>query len=199
MNQENREKLQKELIGINEKINNLYVKSEEEKNLYTSRGEKERELGKIRKPIYLKYVKKYPMRSWKGNIKSSVKQGIKVSVGAKNLREIGEWGMISLVKRLIVEDLKGTDTEKISLEIKKINDVIDKINKKEAEEQDILRKKREEIYYQLNKERMDKEKEKERGIEEIKKAISNLSPEGFEKMKKEVNRRLIIEKLQDGK
>jgi hypothetical protein len=197
MNEEERKKLEEERRVINEKINASYLTSEEERKYFLIKDKLGKDLRKIKKPIYLRYYKEYPMRSWKGGIKSSVKQGIKFSLGAKSLKEIDDEDIRSLVKRFILEDLKETEAHKILFKTKKIEEELKKIRENKYSEREKLSKRVETINYKLNKKEIDKKNMIEKRMEEIKERITKMDNKLFDIIKREVNKRLVLERLEN--
>jgi len=197
---ENREELIKELRKINDKISKLRKQRYNGKPVekyYAEEYDKERELRKIKKPTYEKYFVEYPIRNgrWLKNLKSPVKQGIKVDLGVKYLNLIYEEDILSVVRLLIKEDLEKTDEKIINLDIKKINEKIDNFHKQIGKREEVLEKKAKEISYELNKKEIDKGREIEEKRNQTKMKINEQSPELMKKIRGEVNKRLVMDNL----
>lgn len=197
---ENRGELIKELRKINDKISKLRNRGYDSKlvkEYYSEKYDKERELRKIKKPIYEKYFFEYPIKNgrWLKNLKPPIKQGIKVGLGVKYLNLIYEEDILRVARILIKEDLEKTDEKIINLEIKKIDEKLNKIYKQIDRKTEILKKREKEISYKLNKKDIDKNQEKIKKKDYIKMRINGQSPELMKKIRGEVNKRLVMDKL----
>lgn len=193
----NREGLIKELNEINKQINE--IKEERVKQIdkkYDKVNEKERELKRLRKPIYEKYLYDFPRKriDWIKDIKSSVKRGIKRALNA-NINQIYEGNLVKIVKELIKQDLEETTEKEIVLEISKIIKEANKIQKVIDDKIDILSKRAKEIDYLLNKEERDKERLIQKNKEVINKRIETELSNLLDDIRGEVEKELVIEAL----
>lgn len=212
----NKEKLEKELEEIDEEIEKKGVeinKSSEYKSLMDKRSklwketaEKQRELVKVRKKIYEKYIKNYRYYRYIDikRIKSSVKEGIKRGLGVKYINLIYEFDIVKIVEQLVKEDLEKTNEKELLSDISKIDKKIRKsiereriLKNGERGERDTLIEKRKRIENRLNKKELDKEKIKEKKRGEVGKIVKNDLPKIIGKIRREVERGLLLDALED--
>lgn len=198
MNEEERNKIIIEIKEINEKIQNTYL-SEKTREYYKKISDKERGLRALKKPIYEKYIKRYSRLGINRNtgLKPSVKRGIKRGLGVKYLNQIYEENFVKIVRQLIKEDLKKTDENKILVEIKRLNELSEVEYKKLKDEREFLKRKVNKLSYKLNKERIDKEREKRKEMEDIAVIIDEKLPELLPKIRQEITKELILEGLNE--
>ncbi len=210
-----KEKLNKKLEELHKKIRlktNQITDSSKYKLLEYTQKEWANKISKKRKEkkvlealIYKKYAytirgKTYGDLSFQTkDIKSSVKQGIKKGLGITNVALINEYDLRDIVIQLIDKDL-----EKIKKQINKLNCEIDEIamqlnkcydNKEKIiiKGLGILEKQQQKIYNELNSERIIREEKKRELRIKVKKHL----PEFMDKIAEEVNRRVILEGLEE--
>lgn len=212
-----KEKLEKELEEIDEKmkLKEIEIKNSSEykllettkEELYSKQSDKERELRKLKKEIYLKYVTRLDGRMFgvgfrTGNIKSSVKQGIKAGLGIPNVSLVDNYGWKRIVNQLIDKDLEKIkkQTDKLQSEI---TDTYTKLKRCYDSEEKLmgglnaLEKQRKKISNKLNAKKYLKEKGMKKWRKEVDKFLKDGSPEVMDKIGEEINRRLILENLED--
>ena len=164
-----------------------------------------RELNKLRRPIYLKYVTSF--YGWGNyifrtqNVKSSVKQGIKKGLGITSVAFIYEHDLKNIVSQLIEKDLEKEKIkiDKLESKLKKIkeqfNIIYDNKDKLMTKELSKLTKQAKKIYDKLHEKENLKNQRMERKQKEVKIQIDNHLPKFMDKIIKEVNKRLILENL----
>ena len=209
MNREEKIKFNEKLSQINEEIKfkeQEIVKGEKYQStevsidkLVEDRSADNFKYNSIKKDIYKKYTDRGGYSFYMGiklsEIKPAVKKGIKVGLGAKNIKSI-EYHIIEIVRELINVELKIPQTDKL---YKKILIFDEKLNK--------LRKKKEELIKNgikdLEKLRMKflEDEDKKKSLKNVK--LREQKKEIDEKMKnlpkylpqiiENVNRRLILE------
>jgi len=212
---ENKEELEKKLYQIDEKLNlkETQIKNSPEydllgttqSDLWKKRSEKERELKELEKPIHKKYVLNYS-RGWRmfriKNIKSSVKQGIKDGLKITNVSFIDEYDLIHIVEQLINKDLEKIkmQTDKLRSEIKDIDTQIDKCDENQVKLMrglDALAEQRKKIDNELYKKEYLKNKIIEKKKKDVKIKIQKHFQDFMDKIIKEVNKRLILDGLEE--
>ena len=208
---ENKEKLEKELEEIDEEIEKkqkeTYSSSkykllkEKETNLWKETAEKNRELRKLRRTTYGKYIKDYRFYRYLDitRIKSSVKQGIKRGLGVKHINLIDNFDIVVIVEQLVKEDLEKTNEKEMISDISKIDKKIERIreNKKRlGSDMDTLTKKRRRIYDKLYKEKSYRDKIKEKKRKEVSKILKE-QPKVINKIRGKVERGLLLDALED--
>lgn len=208
-----REKLKKELNEIDKKIliERIQINNSPEfkllettkDNLWIKYNEKEGELRDLKRQIYKKYIFKLNT-SWGRsfeikNIKPSVKQGIKAGLGITNLLFLEKYELRDITKQLIKKDLEEINANKLTKEVRDSYSQIGKYNDdtiKLLKGLDSLAKQRKDVHNKLHKKAYLQEKRIEKGKKEVKIKIENLS-KYMDKIIKEVNKRLILEALED--
>lgn len=130
-----------------------------------------------------------------GDIKSSVKQGIKVGLGMTNVKSI-EDNIIKIVKEMIAKDLKEPKIEKLNQKNLKAEGKINKLVRDKdnliKDGTEILNKKRNKLRKELWERKPTNDKKLKKQIEEADEKVKNL-PHYLPKIIKEVNRRLILD------
>lgn len=202
MNEEERNKIIKEISEINKKINQTYS-NEKIKKYNKQTFEMEFQIRTLKKPIYKKYLGKSPLSRWsmlrveQTNIKSSVKRGIKRGLGAKYLNQIYEGNFVIIVNKLIEEDLKKINCLKLEKDISEIRKKLRVEHQKSGKKRKILMGKIKKLSYQLNKKKIDKERKKEEEMMDIGIIIDKKLPELLPKIRQEVTKELILEGLKN--
>ena len=202
MNEEERNKIIKEMKEINEKIKSLY--SNENIRRYIRQVNKmETELKILKKQIYKKYLGEFHLSRWsmlrveQTNIKSSVKRGIKRGLGAKYLNQIYEGNFVRIVNKLIEEDLQKTDYPRLKKGVREINKKLKIEHRRVDSERKPLKEKIEKLSYKLNKEKIDKERKKRKEMTDIGIIIEKKLPELLPKIRQEITKELILEGLNE--
>ena len=211
MKKSKREKLEKELEKINEKVrlkreevfNTKSYKSlkEEEDNLWEETTIKTKEIRELSKVIYGKYLtdKLYYWGVDILNVKSLTKEGIKRGLGVKYINLIPNDYIVRIVKELINEDLKKTNVEEIRLDIRNINEKVKEIVEKKAKVMNdginSLEKEQKRIHNNLYKEKMNNDTLREKKREEVAKMIKESLPKHIENIRDEIGKGLILEGL----
>ena len=164
--------------------------------------ENRKKVDSLKNKIYGKYVIKRSYR-WNltaKNIKHSVKQGIKRGLGVKNLGYVGEQNIPSIVHRLIREDYKASEMDKLLTEMnelgKRSGELYDKkqIIKKEGVKPLIAKQR--EILKKLNATELLAQKKKEKKTRKIDKLLKENPSEIMDKVRKEVRKGLILDALE---
>lgn len=210
MKKEEKEKFEIEINEINQTISNKETEimhSHAYKNIEKSISElKEGKNGdtikyqEFKKEIYGKYT----IDSWwvyyglkLSNIKSSVKQGIKVGLGMKNVKSI-EDNILNIVRELINKELENPKIEELKQKILKVDDEMKKLrnNKNKLIDNGLikLREKRDKVIKEFEKKKNTKVKDKklEKQKKEAEEKVINL-PNYLSKITQEVNKRLILD------
>ncbi len=156
-------------------------------------------------PIYKKYVyNAYNLNGYfrgfePNNIKSSVKQGIKKGLGITNVTLINEYDLRDIVKQLVDRDLE--EIKEQTDEVKhKIEDITAQL-KKGYEKKDrltvgklnLLDKQEAKLWNKLTSEKMAVEEKKR----QLRIKIKNNLPKFMDEIAKEVDKRLILEGLEE--
>ncbi len=175
-------------------------------NLYKEQSEKSRELKKIEKSITLKYVKEldggysFSCHFKPNQIKSSVKRGIKKGLSIKSISCVNQFDIKNIVNELIKIDLDAVKNQ--TDKIRKDNSEISKEIKENIENRENLRKhidilcdKKKAIYNKLHKKEFDLEKKREKISKDFRNKVKNHLPKYIDKIKKEVERELILDNL----
>ena len=200
------EEIQELNVEINEKHKETYSSSkgksirDKKDNLWKEKGEKNKELRKLRRAISEKYLNKYSSYRYLDikQIKSSVKQGIKRGLNTKHINLIYEYDMAKIVEQLIKEDLEKTNEKEILSDMLKFDEKIIKIDEDEKilfSEIDTLREKRREVENKLYREKAYRDKIKVNKQKEVGKVIEKDLPNLIGKIRKEVERGLLLDNL----
>ena len=215
MKKEDKDKLNEELKKIREKklLANARIKNSPEykqiEKTKTELSEKLREQRRkgitLKNPIYKKYVydayNSYDyFRGFKpNNIKYSVKQGIKKGLGITNVALINEYDLRDIVKQLVNRDLEEIkeqidevkyETEDIDAQLKKCYNKQDKLMVKKSNP---LKKQETRLWNKLTSEKRAVEEKKR----QLRIKIKNNLPKFMDEIAKEVDKRLILEGLED--
>jgi len=153
----------------------------------------------LTREVYKKYGifgYSYYYRFRLSDIRSSIKQGIKVGLGMKTIESIKD-NIVRIVKVMIAEELKNPKIEKLKQKLleldKKIQKLRDCKEKLIFKDTNIFLKQRKVIYDKLDNPKPNfKSKKIEKQIKEANEKIKNL-PLYMPKIIKEVNRRLILD------
>ncbi len=200
------EKELKEVLQEIEKESKEMYNSQEYNSLVKSRNdiwnnsnEKNRELRKIKSKVYERYLNDYNHYRYIKitNVKSSVKQGIKRSLGI-NINLIDDKDIINIVEKLFSEDLEKTNAKNIISDVSKYDKKLDLVNKKMnklREQTNTLEEKRRKIEFKLYREKSYVDKKKLKKRVEVSKMIKEKLPNLIGKIRKEVERGLLLDNL----
>ena len=207
MKREEKDRLMKEVVDINRSINE---KQSEIMNTpeYEKIKEAINELQEGKRGDSIKHKEltdevyhKYGLRLYRyygvrlGDIKPSVKQGIKVGLGMTSVKSV-EDNIVRIVKEMIAEDLKNPKIEELRQknlkEEEKINKLVNDKKKLIEDGTALLTKKKNKVYDELyyRKPIINKKLEKQR--KEANEKAKNL-PNYLPNIIKEVNKRLILD------
>lgn len=207
-----------EKVKFNEKLNNYnhLIQSEEEKaikskeyqliesaitELKADKRDSNLKYTEIKRNIYEKYVYGnygYGMGIKLDDIRSSVKQGIKRGLGAKNIKSIENY-IVNIVKELINRELRTPYIKELHNNLlkssKEISELRDKGYDLVEEKIKDIKEKRRKFLEKSEREKILKDKKLDKQKREVDKKVENLSSY-FPQIIKEVNKRLILDGIE---
>lgn len=212
MVEKEKEKLEIELAEVNkeirikeieiEKSREYKILEDSENDLLRKKNEKDSEYDKLSLEVYKKYTHRTPYLNYYqfheiklNEIKSSVKQGIKIGLGAKNIKSIEDI-IVRIVKGLIKDDFKNPQMEDLKDSISLTNKEISKLRKEEVKLLDdgliLLKNKKANIMKEINREKINEDKRMKKLKDEADIKMKEL-PKHLPKIISEINRRLILD------
>jgi len=206
--------LKEDLDKINSEIDflNDYSNNPDRKKLsviYDEISVKRQEQRKIKRTITRRYVRANHNNVWIGgarfdyveinNIKPSVKQGIKRGLGIKFISSAEGDDIVKAVKNLIKEDLEKTNYNDLENDISKKHFEKTNINNELKRKGLELREKKQKIENELNKEQIEKDNKIKKEKEAIVKMVKENLSEYMSNIRKEVEKGLMLDNLNETK